>query len=383
MLYIEGKLLGVSGGRGCWACGGFAGRITLCSPSTLAPYRGTHAHPGPRRHSLPLRRNRPAGRGRRASTSPAWPAVPRPSRRRASTGCRQTVRSARTATRRPARGLGRRHRRGAGSCARRREALAAAGRPAGPLDRSSPAVRSTQTIRPRTRPRTPRSCSPWRRAPNPPRRTTARPSPPSNRKPSKATGGKAHLCRAGLIGGPGDGSDRYGYWPARFARDNRSRPSSLTSPADATQIIDVRDLAAWILTAAEQEVTGPLNAVGEPVPFGDYLEESRHRRRVRGRGAQRSGGLARGARHRLLGRTGFPAAVAAARPRRASATRSNQRRQGRRPDHCGPGRRPCADTLADERRQGLERRRKAGLAPATEARLAEELLRAADPAPPM
>jgi 2'-hydroxyisoflavone reductase len=36
-----------------------------------------------------------------------------------------------------------------------------------------------------------------------------------------ATGGKAHLCSAGLIGRPGDGTDRYGYWPARFARNNR------------------------------------------------------------------------------------------------------------------------------------------------------------------
>jgi nucleoside-diphosphate-sugar epimerase len=87
-------------------------------------------------------------------------------------------------------------------------------------------------------------------------------------------GDKAHICRAGLIGGPGDGSDRYGYWPARFARDEE--PVLIPDiPSDATQVIDVRDLAAWVLAAAEAGVTGVLNAVGDIVPFAAYLEEAR------------------------------------------------------------------------------------------------------------
>ena len=88
-----------------------------------------------------------------------------------------------------------------------------------------------------------------------------------------AAGGRVHVCRAGLIGGPGDGSDRYGYWPGRFARD--SGPVIVPDiDADPTQVIDVRDLAAWILLAAEQGTSGVLNAVGDQVPFGQYVGTS-------------------------------------------------------------------------------------------------------------
>ena len=97
---------------------------------------------------------------------------------------------------------------------------------------------------------------------------TGIPSTPENYGESKAAieeatlqaaGGKAHLCRAGLIGGPGDSSDRYGYWPARFARDN----APVVVPAidhHPTQVIDVRDLAGWILRAAEKRVAGASRA---------------------------------------------------------------------------------------------------------------------------
>jgi nucleoside-diphosphate-sugar epimerase len=186
----------------------------------------------------------------------------------------------------------------------------------------------------------------------------------------KATGGKAHLCRAGLIGGPGDGTDRYGYWPARFARDNR--PAVVPDIAGhATQVIDVRDLAGWILTAAAHGVTGALNAVGDQVPFGTYIEESRT--------AAGYGGEVLSATEDWLVEHGIdywsgPDSLPLWLPpgHDGFCTRSNQAARA-----VGlitrPWQETLADTLADERRQGLERHRKAGLAPATEARLANEL----------
>ncbi|MGF9646436.1 NAD-dependent epimerase/dehydratase family protein [Pseudarthrobacter oxydans] len=201
------------------------------------------------------------------------------------------------------------------------------------------------------------------------------PSTPENYGESKAAieaaaltaaSGKAHLCRAGLIGGPGDGSDRYGYWPARFARDNS--PAIVPGIADhPTQVIDVRDLAAWILFAAEQGIAGALNALGDQVPFGEYISASRQ-------AAGHDGDVVPAAADWLAdqgvsywagpdslplwlppGHEGFMA-----RSNKAAVDAGLRIR---------PWQETLADTLADERRRGLDRPRKAGLAPETEARL--------------
>lgn len=187
-----------------------------------------------------------------------------------------------------------------------------------------------------------------------------------------AAGNKAHLCRAGLIGGPGDATDRYGYWPARFARDNG--PAVVPDiPRHATQVIDVRDLAGWILDAASRGVTGALNAVGDQVPFGDFVEAAKTAAAFEGEVLSASEGwLVEHGVDYWAGPDSLPLWLPP--DHEGFCARSNQAATA-----AGLTLRPwqetVADTLADERSRGLTRRRKAGLAPATEARLVTELLR--------
>ena len=186
---------------------------------------------------------------------------------------------------------------------------------------------------------------------------------------TELAGGRAHLCRAGLIGGPGDGSDRYGYWPARFARDT-GPVLAPDIPADATQSIDVRDLAAWVLAAAEEGVTGALNAVGEPVPFAEYLEESRRLSGGTGEvvAAPSDWLAARGANY-WAGPDSLPLWL-------PDGHAGFSSRSGAAAQAAGMSLRPWTetlrDTLADERRRGLDRERRAGLSPDTERRLLQE-----------
>ena len=85
------------------------------------------------------------------------------------------------------------------------------------------------------------------------------------------------IVRPGLIGGPGDVSDRTGYWPLRFARPAVEDGSVLVpdAPDLAAQVIDVRDLAAWVVDAATRHLGGTFNALGETVPLPTYLEVAR------------------------------------------------------------------------------------------------------------
>ena len=64
----------------------------------------------------------------------------------------------------------------------------------------------------------------------------------------------AMVVRPGLIVGPGDPTGRFSYWPSRLADGGEVLAPG--SPDDAVQVIDVRDLAAWIVDAAEARSTG-------------------------------------------------------------------------------------------------------------------------------
>lgn len=83
-------------------------------------------------------------------------------------------------------------------------------------------------------------------------------------------GGQVLIARPGLICGPGDGSDRFGYWPARLARGGEVLVPAI--PDAPTQTIDLDDLAEWLIDAADRRVTGVFNTVGPSVGFGDLIK---------------------------------------------------------------------------------------------------------------
>lgn len=88
----------------------------------------------------------------------------------------------------------------------------------------------------------------------------------------RSAGVPAFVVRAGLIVGPGDLSDRFGYWAMRMARGGR-----VLVPGDADEApaawIDVRDLAAWLVDSAEQGRTGTFDGAGPAVPLRDVLTQ--------------------------------------------------------------------------------------------------------------
>jgi 2'-hydroxyisoflavone reductase len=72
--------------------------------------------------------------------------------------------------------------------------------------------------------------------------------------------GRVTNIRPGFIVGPRDTSARFIYWPVRASLSGAMAVPG--APADPIQLIDVRDLADWIIRCIEQRTFGVFNATG-------------------------------------------------------------------------------------------------------------------------
>ena len=77
--------------------------------------------------------------------------------------------------------------------------------------------------------------------------------------------GRASVVRPGYIVGPLDRSDRFTYWPVRASKGGEMLAPG--TPQDPIQIIDVRDLAVWMMSVVRARTTGYFNAVSPPGAF--------------------------------------------------------------------------------------------------------------------
>lgn len=86
-------------------------------------------------------------------------------------------------------------------------------------------------------------------------------------------GDRSARIRAGLIVGPYDPTDRFTYWPRRFAAGGDVLAPG--EPAQPVQAVDARDLAAWLVQLALHGPGGTFDATSPRMTLGDVLERLR------------------------------------------------------------------------------------------------------------
>lgn len=83
------------------------------------------------------------------------------------------------------------------------------------------------------------------------------------------------IVRPTYIVGPGDPTDRFPYWPVRLARGGEVLAPGRKS--DPVQLIDVRDLAEFMVRLVEDRDSGIFNVAGprDALTMGEFLEQAR------------------------------------------------------------------------------------------------------------
>lgn len=172
-------------------------------------------------------------------------------------------------------------------------------------------------------------------------------------------GDRAAIIRPGLIVGPGDPTDRFGYWVSRFALAGDGPVLVPDAPEARAQVIDVDDLAAFAMDASARGWTGTVNAIGEVHGLDEVLALAAEVAGFTGRLVRADPAWLEG--HQVAHWAG-PRSLPLWLPADMTGfmTWRNDRYR-----EAGGALRPVRDTLertlADERTRGLDRVRRAGL----------------------
>lgn len=81
--------------------------------------------------------------------------------------------------------------------------------------------------------------------------------------------GRALIIRPGVVAGPHDPTNRFSAWVERIARGGRVLAPG--APERPVQLIDARDLAAFVVEMTAARRTGVFNAVGADLTWGEML----------------------------------------------------------------------------------------------------------------
>jgi hypothetical protein len=176
-----------------------------------------------------------------------------------------------------------------------------------------------------------------------------------------AMGDRAFVVRPGLITGSWDRSDRFGYWPGRFARGGRVLVPDSVEPI---QSIDVKDFARWIVDAGEKGITGTYDAVSPQTETTKMIEEI-------AAAVGFDGELVRASTEQLLAAEVNPWGGPKSLPLWLPPGYEGMKSHDPAPSiAAGMSVRPFPEAVADalerERELGLDRKRKAGLTPEEE-----------------